>query len=105
MASPFVHRKMALAFYRLDASQDGLVSRADLTSLGQRVAEQLALPRDSAPAAAIAHAFGGVWEAYGAPADGDGDGAVSFDEFAAAHAAFLAAPGARARGLRVNRAL
>jgi hypothetical protein len=82
-----------------------LVSRADLTSLGQHVVEQLELPRDSAPAAEIAHAFLGVWEAYGAPADADGDGAVSFAEFAAAHEAFLETPDARARGVRVNRAL
>jgi Ca2+-binding EF-hand superfamily protein len=105
MASPFVHRKMALAFYRLDVSKDGLVSQADLASLGQRVAERLGLPQDSAQAAEIGQAFLSVWEAYGAPADTDGDKAVSFDEFAAAHAAFLETPEARARGVRVNRAL
>jgi Ca2+-binding EF-hand superfamily protein len=105
MASPFVHRKMALAFYRLDVSRDGLVSQADLASLGQRVVEQLGLPQDAAQAAKIGRAFIGVWDAYGAPADKDGDKAVSFDEFAEAHEAFLKTRNARAQGVRVNRAL
>jgi hypothetical protein len=105
VVSPFVHRKLALGFYRLDLTKDGLLSQDDFESLGQHVAEQLQLAQGSAPAAQIGRAFMNLWEAYYQPADTDGDHAVSFDEFVAAHEARVQSPDARARGVGVNAAV
>jgi Ca2+-binding EF-hand superfamily protein len=105
VVSPFVRRKMALGFYRLDASKDGLVSQEDLASLGQQVVEQLQIAQGSAQSAQIVQAFSNLWHAYGKAADKDGDNTISFDEFAEAHAAFLQTPDARARGVGVNAAV
>jgi EF-hand domain pair len=102
MASPFVQRKMALGFYRLDVSKDGLVSQEDLASLGQQVVEQLHVAQGSPHSDRIVHAFISLWHAYGKPADKDGDNAISLDDFAEAHTAFLQTPDARARGVDVN---
>jgi hypothetical protein len=69
VVSPFVRRKMALGFYRLDLGKDGLVSQEDLANLGQQVVERLHTARGSAEAAKIAEAFSRVWQAYGKPGD------------------------------------
>jgi hypothetical protein len=105
VVSPFVRRKMALGFYRLDLGKDGLVSQDDLTDLAQHVSERLHIGSGSAEAATISAAFNKVWQAYGQPAAETGNNAISFDDFAAAHDAFLRIPDARARGIGVNAAV
>jgi len=96
---------MALGFYRLDVDKDGVLRQDGFVSLGQKVAEQLQTSQGSAQAARITQAFINLWEVFGKPADQDGDNAVSFDEFAQAHAAFLQNPHAREQGLSVDAAL
>src|SRR5690349_14039641 len=94
MASPFVHRKMALGFYRLDLDKDGVLRQDDFARLGQHIAEQLPNPQGSASANQIVQGFINVWKAYGRPADKDGDNAVTFDEFAEGYEAFRQSPDA-----------
>jgi Ca2+-binding EF-hand superfamily protein len=105
MGSPFVRRKMALGFYRLDPSKDGLVSQDDLATLGHQVAAQLQIAPGAAQADKIVQAFVHLWQAYGRAADKDGDNAISFEEFAAAQAAFLQTPNARELGVSINAAV
>jgi Ca2+-binding EF-hand superfamily protein len=105
LVSPFVHRKLALGFYRLDLTKDGLISQDDFASLGQQVAEQLPTLQGSAQIDQIVQGFIGLWDAYYKPADQDGDNAVSFDEFLKAVQARLQTPNARERGVGVNAAL
>jgi Ca2+-binding EF-hand superfamily protein len=95
LASPFVQRKMALGFYRLDLDKDGVLRQDDFARLGQQIAEQLQGAQGSAQTSQIVQGFIKVWEAYGKPADKDGDNAVTFDEFAEAYAAFRKSSHAR----------
>jgi Ca2+-binding EF-hand superfamily protein len=105
MLSPFARRKMALGFYRLDPSKDGLVSQDDLASLGQQVVAQLQIAPGSAQADRVIQAFVNLWNAYGRSADKDGDNAISFEEFVEAQATFLQTPNAREVGVGINAAV
>ena len=96
---------MALGFYRLDVDKDGMLRQDGFVSLGQQVAEQLQRAEGSAHTDRIVQAFINLWEVFGKPADTDKDNAVSFDEFAQAHAEFVQSPHAREQGIGLDAAL
>jgi Ca2+-binding EF-hand superfamily protein len=93
---------MALGFYRLDLDKDGVLRQDDFARLGQHIAEQLPGAQGSAPATQIVQGFINVWEAYGRPADKDGDDAVTFDDFAEAYEAFRQSPHAHEQDVEMT---
>ncbi|MGH9387651.1 MAG: EF-hand domain-containing protein [Vicinamibacterales bacterium] len=102
MLSPFVRRKVALAFYRFDLTRNGLVSQDDLRTLGRRVAQQLNLPEYTIKHDKIVDAFLSLWASYGKAADANGDNAITLDEYLDAHEKFAQLPNSQDIGLQTN---
>jgi Ca2+-binding EF-hand superfamily protein len=80
MLSPFVKRKIALAFYRMDFTKDGLVKQEDLMLWGQKLAEHLKAAKGSTQYDQVTKGFATLWDAWCATVDKDGDGAVTLEE-------------------------
>ena len=94
MASPFQHRKAALAFYRWDQSKDGVVRAEDLELWGKQVAAYLNVAHGSPQYAQILEAYRQTWQTVFQPLDRDNDNAVTFEEYTAAFSMFLDPQGA-----------
>lgn len=84
MLSPFVQRKIALAFYKYDQSKNGLLEKEDLLLIGKRIAESFGLKESDRKYQQIMETYAKAWDNYLAAADQDGDGKVSLVDFLAA---------------------
>jgi Ca2+-binding EF-hand superfamily protein len=71
-------------FGLLDADGNGVLEQNDFETLAERVIAASGAPGDSAKAARVRAAYLGYWEGLYAQADGNGDGVVDFEEYAAA---------------------
>ncbi|NEP04617.1 MAG: EF-hand domain-containing protein, partial [Okeania sp. SIO4D6] len=81
MLSPFVQRKLALAFYQYDQSKNGLLEKEDLQLIAKRIAESFGLKKEDSKYQEILDTYAKVWDHYLSAADTDGDGKVSLIEF------------------------
>lgn len=81
MLSPFIQRKIALAFYKYDQSKNGLLEKEDLQLVGQKIAESFGLKESDRKYQQIIETYSKAWDNYLAAADQDGDGKVSLIEF------------------------
>ena len=81
MLSPFVQRKLALAFYKYDQSKNGLLEKEDLLLIATRIAESFGFKEGDRKYQEIIQAYSQAWDRYLASADRDGDGKVSLTEF------------------------
>lgn len=79
--SDFVIRKNVQFFYKVDSDRDGVVERDDYREAGARIAAALGLKAGSSEGDACVSALEGMWDAYCAPADADGDGRVTLFEW------------------------
>jgi hypothetical protein len=86
MASPFLRRKLALGFYSLNLSRDGVLKTEDMAEYARKVAEQLR-PNEEPARERLVTAFQMLWEVYCQPHDKDGDQAITFDDFIGGHEA------------------
>ena len=81
MLSEFQKRKLALRFYMLDTSKDGIVELADFEQQGQKLAELRGIQPGSTEYEKIMSASLASWETYWKPADADGDNKITLDEY------------------------
>ncbi|MBD1829154.1 EF-hand domain-containing protein [Microcoleus vaginatus GB1-A2] len=81
MLSEFQKRKLALRFYMLDTSKDGILELADFEQHGQKLAELRGIQPGSTDYEKIMSAALYNWETYWKPADADGDNKITLDEF------------------------
>ncbi|NES83013.1 MAG: hypothetical protein F6K10_17290 [Moorea sp. SIO2B7] len=81
MLSPFVQRKLALAFYKYDQSKNGSLEKEDLLIIAKRIAASFAFKEDDSKYQEILKTYSQVWDYYLAEADQDGDGKVSLIDF------------------------
>ena len=81
MLSEFQKRKLALRFYMLDTSKDGIVELADFEQQGQKLAELRGIQPGSTDYDKIISASVADWETHWKPADADGDNKITLDEF------------------------
>ena len=81
MLSPFVQRKIALAFYKYDLSKNGLLEKEDLLLVGKKIAESFGLKESDTKYQQILDNYAKAWDNYVAAADKDGDGKVSLMDF------------------------
>ncbi|HBQ98800.1 MULTISPECIES: EF-hand domain-containing protein [unclassified Roseofilum] len=81
MLSPFIQRKLALAFYKYDQSKNGLLEKEDLLLVGQKIADSCGLKEGDQKYQQIMETYAKAWDNYLATADQDGDGKVSLVEF------------------------
>ncbi|MFI0977805.1 EF-hand domain-containing protein [Streptomyces sp. NPDC021093] len=81
MADDLLQRKYTLRFHQLDASGDGVLSRADLAALAQRVIATAGEAPTSAKAEAVRRADDGYWQAVAALAGVGEDGRISLEQF------------------------
>lgn len=86
MLSPFVQRKIALAFYKYDQSKNGVLEKEDLQIIGKKIAESFGFKEGDRNYHKILDTYTKAWENYLASADQDGDGKVSLVEFLEARA-------------------
>jgi juvenile hormone diol kinase len=81
MLSEFQKRKLALRFYMLDTSKDGIVELADFEHHGQKLAELRGIQPGSTEYEKILSASVASWETFWKPADADGDNKVTLEEY------------------------
>ena len=81
MLSPFIQRKLALAFFKYDQSKNGLLEKEDLLIVGKKIAESFGLKEGEPKYQKIIDTYAKAWDNYLAAADQDGDGKVSLIEF------------------------
>ena len=81
MLSPFVQRKLALAFYKYDRSKNGLIEKEDLELIGKRIADSFGFKEGEPKYQKILDTYSKAWEYYLAAADRDGDGKVTLTDF------------------------
>ncbi|NEO71742.1 EF-hand domain-containing protein [Moorena sp. SIO3H5] len=86
MLSPFIQRKIALAFYKYDQSKNGVLEKEDLQIIGKKIAEYLGFKQGDYNYHKILDTYTKAWDNYLASADQDGDGKVSLVEFLEARA-------------------
>ena len=81
MLSPFIQRKIALAFYKYDQSKNGVLEPEDLQIIGKRIAESFGFKEGDQNYNKILDTYSQAWGNYLAYADQDGDGKVSLVDF------------------------
>jgi len=81
MLSEFQKRKLALRFYMVDTSKDGIVELADFEQQGKKLAELRGIQPGSTEYEKIMSASLASWETYWKPADVDGDNKITLDEY------------------------
>ncbi|NES06680.1 MAG: hypothetical protein F6K22_29995 [Okeania sp. SIO2F4] len=86
MLSPFVQRKVAMAFYKYDQSKNGLLEKEDLLLIGKKVAASFGFKESDSKYQEILEKYTLAWDRYLSAADTDGDGKVSLVEFLEARA-------------------
>lgn len=80
MLSPFLQRKIILAYYRFDQNKDGLVSADDSDRIAQQVAQNLSLAPNSEQYEQVLSGARRLWDVFWQPLDTDGDSKVSLEE-------------------------
>lgn len=105
MLSEFQKRKLSLAFYKFDASQDGVVKKGDFELYGQRIAAYLGLAAGSAGYNQAVDRAQGIWNAYFSAADRNGNGEVTLSEYLKASESFMSASSAESQMLKTNATL
>ena len=105
MLSPFLQRKVALAYYRWDQTKDGIVNGADFEQVGRRVADTLGLAAESDQHKRILAAYRGLWDRYSTLYGVDGQGALTLQDHLAAQEQFLQHPEAAAAAQSANTAI
>ncbi len=83
MLSDDQRKTLSVLFGALDATGDGLITRADAIARAGQVCAGLALDEDSAAQRDLHAAYGQAWDEVVRVADADHDGAVDLDEFLA----------------------
>ena len=86
MLSPFVQRKVAMAFYKYDQSKNGLLEKEDLLLIGKKIAESFGFKEGDSKYQEVLEKYSLAWDRYLSAADTDGDGKVSLVEFLEARA-------------------
>jgi len=90
MVTEFQKRKIFLAFYKFDTSKDGIVDVSDWELQAKRVAEALDVKPGTSDYEEILKAYRNAWDGYFKPADTDGDGKVTSEEYFNTFAPFIA---------------
>lgn len=98
--SPFVQRKLALAFYRFDQSKDGLVKEDDFVQYGEKVAALLTVPKDSETYKKVCAAYMSFWNDYFEPSASDG--VVTLQAYIEATTRFAGMPQSEAMAKKGN---
>ena len=80
MLSPFLQRKIVLAYYRFDQNKDGLVSADDSARIAQQIAQTLNLAPGSEQYEQVLSSARHLWDVFWQPLDTDGDNTVSLAE-------------------------
>jgi Ca2+-binding EF-hand superfamily protein len=104
MLSPFLQRKIALAYYRWDQTKDGLVDGADFEQVGRRVADKLGLAQDSAEHSKILAAYRSVWDQYSKLYGTDSQGTLTLQDHLTAQEQFIQHPESAAAAESANAA-
>lgn len=102
MLSEFQKRKLSLAFYKFDASQDGVVKKGDFELYGQKVAAYLGLDASSDKYNQTVERSKYIWDAYFSAADRNGNGEVTVEEYLKATGLFLSSDGASDQSVAAN---
>src|SRR5262245_25239010 len=100
--TPFIQRKMILAFYRFDVTKDGLLRATDFAQLGQQIAQDLELDPDSDQYKRLVSGYNTIWETYFKVCDGDGDDVITLSEYLATADEMLARPTIRQDAQEAN---
>src|SRR5215217_6065149 len=100
--SPFLQRKMILAFYRFNVSKDGLLRAADFEQLAQQIAAELGLAADSPQYAQLLRGYTTIWDTYFKGCDSDGDGVITLADYLSAAEGMLARPQIRQEAQAAN---
>lgn len=103
MLSEFQKRKLALRFYMVDTSKDGIVELADFEQHGQKLAELRGIQPGSTDYEKIMSTSLDEWETYWKPADADGDNKITLDEFLKSADILIAAKTAEKINFRVDK--
>lgn len=103
--SPFVIRKLALAFYRFDLTKDGLVRDDDFQTYGAQVAEHLGIAKGTAQHTKVHDAYMNIWNSYFKHADADNNGSVTLVEYISACAKFMSGANAHEQAKSINAVL
>ena len=103
MLSEFQKRKLALRFYMVDTSKDGIVELADFEQQGQKVAELRGIQPGSTDYEKILSASVATWETYWKPADADGDNKITLDEYLKSADILIAANTGEKTNFRVDK--
>jgi len=82
MLTEFQKRKLALGFYKLDTTKDGYLAEDDIIGWGKNIAQLMGLQPDSEEYTRIVTIYRDViWVNFFLPADLDGDGKHTLEEF------------------------
>ncbi|MEV8630471.1 hypothetical protein AB0395_02330 [Streptosporangium sp. NPDC051023] len=81
MSTELLKRKLDHAFEHLDANGNGRVEREDLLGLGALIMVGFGESPTSAAGSKLVHGFESIWRALSADLGGDGEGAISPEEF------------------------
>ena len=81
VTTPFIQRKLALAFCKHDLSKNGLLERKDFQLIGQTIAKSLGLKEDNSKYQQIVDSYTQAWDiAFAASAERSG-GQLSLTQF------------------------
>ena len=103
MLTPFLQRKVALAYYRWDQTKDGLVDGNDFELVGRKVAAALGPDDGSSEHDNIVNAYRGLWNNYLKAYNLDPGEALSLSAHLAGHEQFTQHPGAAEFAESTNR--
>lgn len=81
MLSRIMTQKLTRHFHFQDSNKDGFVERADWERCAQRLADLRSLSLDAPEYDALRKMHVEIWMKYWLPADSDGDGKVSLQEY------------------------
>ena len=103
MFSEFQKRKMRLGFYRMDVNKDGYVDAEDMQFFGEKIAKLHGVEAGSEAYQKIVMTYNMSWQMYFLPADQDGDGKISSEEYIQAGFHYSQMDGFRENSLEQNK--
>ena len=81
MTTPFIQRKLALAFCKHDLSKNGLLERKDFQLIGQTIAKSLGLKEDNSKYQQIVDSYTQAWDSALAAVAEQSGGKLSLAQF------------------------